>query len=188
MPSAKARGRHRDMRFFRSPESYPHGTRSRYRLGCLCEPCLDANRAYCRRRALERAKGHANPLIDAEPVKTYLQQLRTKGVTPNRIAQLANIPWVQLYRIRSGQQRLVRKLTADAVLAVTPTAHDAFALVPSYHSRQLIDGLTKEGYTRKDLAKRLRLVSGRIRLHNSHITQTRALKIRGFYRWLMGEE
>lgn len=176
------------MRFFRAPESYPHGTRSRYRLGCACDPCVEANRAYCRRRALERAKGRDNPLIDAAPVRAYLQQLAAKGVTPHRVGTLAGVRWVALYRIASGQQQHIRKQTAEAVLAVTPTAQDAFALVPSYHSRQLIDGLRSEGYRHKDLAQRLRLRSPAVQVHNPRVTVRNALKIRGFYRWIMGED
>lgn len=176
------------MRFFRALDSYPHGSRSRYRLGCRCEPCVEANNAYCRRRAIERAKGRANPLIDASQVKARLEQLEAKGVTPRRVGHLAQVRWVQLYRIKSGEQRSIRKLTAEAILAVTPTAHDAFALVPSYHTRQLIDGLRSEKLTHKDLARRLRLKSPSVQLHNPRVTVRNALKIRGFYRWIMGED
>lgn len=93
-----------------------------------------------------------------------------------------------VYRILSGQQVVVRKQAADAILAIQPTAHDAFGLVPSYHTRQLLGGLRSEDYAPEDLAKRLRLQSGRVRLHPKRITVKTALRMRGLYRFLMGED
>lgn len=176
------------MRFARALDEYPHGSRSRYRLGCRCSDCTGANTLYGRQRALARAKGQANPLIDAGEVRAWLLCLEEKGVTANRVGKLAGVSWVQLYRIKHGQQKHIRRLTAQAVLQVAPTAHDAFALVPAYHSRQLIDGLKVEGWPKHKLAERLGLKSKRFRLHNARITQKHALTIRGFYRWMLGED
>lgn len=116
--------------------SRAHGTRARYvwgpgpgqnrSLGCRCEACSEANRAYARYQAkrkrleaLGRTAGPwAAPVVDAAPARAHVLALGELGVGYKRVAELAGVSTSTLLEVRSGRRQRIRREVAEAVLAL----------------------------------------------------------------------
>lgn len=173
-------------RFYKPPQNYAHGTRARYRLGCDCVPCTAANTTYGQTRARARAAGQWNGLVDASETRAYLLKLQGMGVGLRRVSHLTGLPVSGIRALRSGQRQHLRALSAKRILELKPSLAKG-QRVNAYRTRHLLACLLNEGYTRKDLAARLGLKSPTVQLHNEQVTVRNALKIRGLFACLTGD-
>jgi len=162
----------------------PHGTRARYRrLDCRCLPCRGAQAEYL--RALKRRP----PLLDAAPARVWLNALRGHGVGITQVARLAGVNRALVANVRAGVRR---KLSAEILyrLLSVPPVYAPGRTVLSGPTKRLIRKLLKEGYTRRQIAERLGLKSGRLR-HLSKARRVRrktAARVRALYARLTAVE
>lgn len=138
-----------------------HGTLTRYKSGrCRCTPCRDANSTYARN--LRRAHAYGRPpLIDAEPVRTHIAELRAQGIGLRRIAKTAGLR-LEVIEALAGYRgptigRTCRPDTATAILAVTPThTPDGIAErrpVPAVGTRRRVQALMRVGYSAEAIGR-----------------------------------
>ena len=132
----------------------PHGTRYRYLAGCRCVPCRAANSRYECERLAARTRGEGNGLIDAAPARAHLVALSRLGIGRNTVADITGASRTTLHKIRHGQ-RLCRAALARRILAIDRGARPESALVSSTRTRQTIDTLLAEGFTKARLATEL---------------------------------
>lgn len=142
----------------------PHGHISRYKYhGCRCLTCHNGWRDYARDRSRQKAYGTWKPLVDAGPVRSHIQTLRSAGIGWIRLAELTGMSTASLKAIvcgRSGKTpvKRVRAATAEKVLAVRPepVAQCADgALVDATGTRRRIQALAAVGFTFTSLAPHL---------------------------------
>lgn len=116
------------------PAEVPHGTRTRYRKGCRCEQCTEANRAYTAYR--RRLASVVEP--DPGEVRAHLDRLVDAGLGLGRIAQLAGVTKRTVVRIQAGAVPKVD--TANRILTV-PTELANGALVDGTDTWRMVDAL-----------------------------------------------
>ena len=141
----------------------PHGHISRYKYhGCRCLTCHNGWRDYGRNRARQQAYGTWKPLVDADPVRDHIQELRDAGIGWIRLADLVGVSTASLKGIVHGRRgnppvKQVRAATAEKILAVRPDpAHVAEgALVDATGTRRRIQALAAVGFTFTSLAPHL---------------------------------
>ena len=135
-------------------------TERRYRLGCRCLPCRAAHAT--RNRRLRRT---GQPLTPAAPVRAHLVKLRGAGFGLRQLAQLSGVHRRPLQAILRGSRRKLQASTAALLLAVDTAAPRADGqLVSNWHARRCLRSLQLEGFSQAEIARRLGLRAGRLRL------------------------
>ena len=167
--AAARRGRARDAAVDRTPKpclhkrtTHAHGTYSCYVLdGCRCAPCSKANSTYERTRVRQQAYGRWDGLVDAEPAREHLQQLRAAGMGIRTIAKRLDLAESTLAKIVYGDprrgappSRRVKPSTLAAILAVTPDPADG-ACVDGTGTRRRLQALVATGWSQSRLARML---------------------------------
>lgn len=139
----------------RAPE-HPHGTRARYVSGkCRCEECRRANCEYSKARERARKAGEFNGVVDAAPAREHIRKLARAGVGYKMVAWSASLPVSIVAGIKSGRRRNARAATVRKILAVTIDCRGDKALVSAASTWRRIEKLLEEGYTKRDIARRL---------------------------------
>lgn len=104
-----------------------HGTRARYSAGCHCDECRKANRDYERARTMRKVAeecGAPAALVDADPVRKKLMQLRRHGCTEREICRITGLSRSCLNNIMRAHPRTgrpvekVRRETRDAIFGI----------------------------------------------------------------------
>lgn len=142
---------------------HQHGTYAAYGLdGCRCAPCSQAAVRYEANRRKQTAYGRWQPYVDAEPVRTHVQQLRAGGIGWKRIADAAGVSHGGMTKLLYGLEgrqpsRKVRVETAQRLLAVTASSigHAGAALVPARPTWRRIEGLVALGYPKAWIAEQI---------------------------------
>lgn len=120
----------------RRRDSWAHGSRRGYELGCRCFPCRIAENRY--QRAWAATGGVRVPVAQ---VLTHVEQLVASGWTRRAIADEANLGKSTLWHLASGRQQTVNSRTAAAIFALEPVRGpltiDARPLVEAIERRRV---------------------------------------------------
>ena len=91
--------------------SSDHGTLARYKTGCTCHPCRDANRKYVILRQLDGRPGHVAPMIAARKVRALI----ALGWSTTQIGARLGVTGRQVWRISNPQSPAFERSTHDRV-------------------------------------------------------------------------
>lgn len=127
----------------------------RYRRGCRCLACRIARQAY-RRPPSAGARIVTN---DAD-LRLVIRRLRDSGLGIRRIAALAGVHKKTIYRIIQQRTPRIRVSVADRIRQIPAGDKAPCAVVSSWRSRRLIEALLAEGYTKRDILRAWRAVTG----------------------------
>lgn len=135
-----------------------HGTLSRHKYHkCACEPCREASAAYQRSRYRRIGYGSWQPLVDAEPVRQHLLQLRSAGISINKVAEASGLYLATVTGILYGlgpnktPKKRLRPETAAKILAVQPGTVTPGIVDPT-GTRRRLQALAANGWPMKSLA------------------------------------
>lgn len=147
----------------RQPGPMPdHGDARRYRRGCTCTPCTTAATAESRKWKYLRDNGRS-AFVPAERVIRHVWRLRYAGMTDLEIRTLAKLSPPHLYQIIRTNAP-VRYSTAGRIFSIAvpetgnPSRNGAF--VPALGTIRRLQTLTAEGWSARELEKRLRTGNG----------------------------
>ena len=113
-----------------------HGTRGRYMAGCKCMLCRAANSRYSCFRAAEQRAGRGNGLVSAARARRHLSKLSAAGVGRRAVSDVTGLSHTRVVLIRTGQQKKIRRLTEQKILAVTIEAAADGAYIPAAETHQ----------------------------------------------------
>lgn len=98
------------------PETPPHGTKQRYRRGCKCELCRDAEARYERKRV--HAHNHGVRLrVDPVGARRRVEALQVMAYTQKNIAEASGLKPGNLSRMIRRDQVYIFRSTHDAIAA-----------------------------------------------------------------------
>lgn len=168
-------------------ETNPHGTRVRYMTGCRCIPCRAANSRYESERLLARKNGDWNGLVQADRARDHLKHLSRRGIGRVLVAECSGVPRSIIAAIKSGCKTTIRARTERKILGVTEDARAAKTLVCAAPVWAQINRLLREGFTRKELARRLgsRAKTPALQLRTDVITAENAMKVEKLHAQVM---
>ena len=132
-----------------------HGTPTAYKYcKCRCDTC---RRVVARRANLYRADTERNGprLVDAQPVREHLQQLRDAGMSAAQIVAAIGMARRHYHQIVTGEYTTVTRTTRDRVLATTPTTpdpRDGDPLINQRSTLRRIHALHAIGWTASNIA------------------------------------
>ena len=135
------------------------GTNSGYRLGCRGPSCTAAAREYGNERRKRQAYGRWQPWVDAEPVRTHVQQLRRNGMGVRRIVALSGVSYTVVQRLLWSVQGAeptskMRPANAAALMSVGVDLAPS-SLVPSAGARRRVEALMTLGWSQQAIAQLL---------------------------------
>lgn len=136
-------------------ERHPHGTRVRYMTGCKCMLCRAANSRYESERAAARKNGDWNGLVPADLARLHIVRLSRKGIGRRVLSDASGVARSMIADIRAKRKLRIRMRTHRAILAVDTDARGAATLVEAKPVWTQINRLLHEGFTRRELARRL---------------------------------
>lgn len=136
-------------------DRYPHGARTRYVAGCRCEACVAANRAYRAKQRAAYARGERDVTVSTDRALAHLCALSAQGVGRKAVSEASGIALCVIEDIKSGRKTRIRTSTQRRILAVTEGARMDGAHLPADQTKALIAELREEGFTARELARRL---------------------------------
>lgn len=143
---------------------WPHGTRARYVAGkCRCEPCTLANREYARDRARRVARGQGNPLVSTAAARKHVRRLQRLGIGYRAVAAAAGVRPDLVQQIRRGKRHTLKELSVALLGVTVEKARRGAQMVPAGRTRNLVATLLARGFTKKELAQRVRRKGGAAR-------------------------
>lgn len=147
------------------PQSHhEHGTRKAYVLDrCRCQPCTAANRFEAQRRRKAIAYGRWQGLVPAGAAREHVQQLRSVGISLQRIATLSGVGYGTVSKLAYGNPsspppvKRVRHDTEARLLNLRAgsVTVPAGARVEATGSRRRLQALIAAGWPLPTLAQRL---------------------------------
>lgn len=152
--------------------THTHGTHACYVLDrCRCVPCRDANTAYERDRVRQHAYGRWVGLVDAEPSRRRVQQLRDQGYGLKTIALRVRVSHGALTKLMYGidGRPPSRRVTPDVerrILAFQPTV-DALAdgaTLEACGAARRLRALVAIGWSQTKLADRVGITLANLNL------------------------
>lgn len=159
----------------------PHGDRLRYLAGCRCLPCRAANAQYERQRQQARREGEWNGIVPARAARRHILFLSRRGVGRRAIHDATDIAQSTLSAIRTGKKTHIRARTARKILDVSTAERADHAHIPATRLWRLIQRLLDEGYTKRDLARRLGYRSPALQFRKQVVTVRNAFRIQRLY-------
>ena len=162
----------------------PHGTRLRYIAGCKCFHCRRANSDYERSRKAARLAGDWNGIVPADKARAHLMSLSRRGVGKRAVQSASDVALSVLTEIRTGRKQRIRARTERKILAVTPAQVSDRALVKPGRTHQLIEQLVDEGFTKRELARRLGYASPALQFQPKRMTARNVARIERLHREL----
>ncbi len=135
--------------------AWPCGVRAKYVSGCRCDDCTKANRDYANARALALVRGQGNPLVDAGPMREYLQQLAAKGIGARAVQAACDVARTVLRDVMAGRKHRVRAETVRRVLAVDEGARADSSFVDAKPTRAALREMLRMGWRKYEIAARL---------------------------------
>ncbi|HMU15854.1 MAG TPA: hypothetical protein PKC95_00285 [Thauera aminoaromatica] len=162
----------------------PHGTRLRYIAGCKCFQCRRANSDYERSRKAARLAGDWNGFVSADRARAHLMSLSRRGVGKRAVQSASDVALSVLTEIRTGRKQRIRARTERKILAVTPAQASDRALVKPGRTHQLIEQLVEEGFTKRELARRLGYASPALHFQPKRMTARNVARVERLHRSL----
>lgn len=103
--------------------THRHGTIPAYTVcRCRCRNCADAVNAWQRDRARLRREGQWYGWVDIAPVREYIQEIHSDGMSPKAISAVSGVPLAVvcpvIYPDHAKQRSRIRRDNAEALLAV----------------------------------------------------------------------
>lgn len=157
----------------RTPKACPHGGRHKhgtpqaYNLDdCRCLPCAFADSERRTRLHREHAMGRFNRLVDAEPVRKHVNELRARGMGWKQIAREADVEASVVSRLlygsvvrgkQYGPSKRMRPEKAEKLLAVQ---FGRPAVYRSVGTARRLQALMVNGWTMRELACRIGMEPG----------------------------
>lgn len=172
-----------------------HGTITRFKRGCSCDPCRLRWNAYQRRVRKLKAYGRWQPwadLVDAEPVRRHVRALQAAGLGLDRLVELSGIGEGTLFPLLYGEPpkglgptKRMRRDRAESILAVRATM-DTLALgarIDATGTRRRLEALAALGWSSTVLAAKLGRPATAVRRTRSArlVTVKSARQIRALY-------
>jgi len=158
-----------------------HGTRARYMAGCKCLLCRAANSRYETERLRARRNGDWNGIVPASKARKQLIKLSKQQVGRRSVSEITGISDSILHLIKQGKRKNIRARTEKLILNVDHNAVSAAAIIPAGPTWKKINWLLGEGFTKKELARRLGFRSPAIQFRKDRITMKTAVKVERFY-------
>lgn len=134
---------------------HPHGSRVRYMTGCRCVPCRAANSRYESERLVARKNGDWNGLVLADRARAHLLLLSRRGIGRHLVADCSGVSQSMLAAIKSRRKTSIRARTERRILSVSEEARGAKTLVGAGPVWAQINRLLREGFSKKEIARRL---------------------------------
>lgn len=166
-----------------------HGTRACYvfgpqpgqdrSLGCRCEPCKNANRAYARDRLRAQSRPDealAPAYVSAAPARDHLRWLQERGVGLRTVADVSGVGRSSLQQIASGRRTKATPQVIERILAVKAVPRGT-SLVDAAPTWQLIDRLLAAGWTRAAIAGEIGQDGRRLQLQTDRVTAENARRV-----------
>lgn len=158
-----------------------HGTRNKYQGGCRCVRCKAANAGYVKQRLEAREAGQGNEMVSSEAARNHLLYLSKHSVGAKSVSDVTGISFWTLLRIRSGERPNIRRQNELKILAVTKSAVAAGALVSAKRTWQRINLMLKEGFTKREIARRLGYKGKSLNLSKTRVTAKTAASVERLY-------
>lgn len=158
-----------------------HGTRNKYQGGCRCVQCRAANAGYVKQRLDARNAGQGNELVPSEKAREHLFYLSKHFVGVGSVSDVTGISFWTLMKIRSGKRPNIRRQNELKILAVTKSAVAGGGLVSAKRTWQRINLMLKEGFTKKEIARRLGRKGKNLNLSKTRVTANTAARIERLY-------
>jgi hypothetical protein len=137
--------------------------------------------AKCRRRLVW------NGLVPADPVRAHLRKLSRQGVGYKTVAAAADVSKTVLADVLFHGKSRLRAQAARRVLAIDREAIADHALVPAHRTWRRLRRLLNEGFTQKELARRLGSTARVPALQFKHdqVLAKTAVRVERFYQRIM---
>ncbi len=166
-----------------------HGTRSSYVKGCHCSRCRAANNEYMKDRRRAGSQQAREVSVDASRAREYLNFLSEMGIGRPSIHKACGVNKRILWEIATGKKIRILRSTESRILFVKPNeAMSLGVFVDADVTRQQIKVLLAQGFTKSDLAARLKRFSDRLRiLEGDKVRASSALKVNRLYQLMMEE-
>ncbi len=163
-----------------------HGCRSRYVAGCRCSLCREANRSYRAHRRLALRSGHTPAVtVDASAARRHILKLSRQGVGYRSVADACDVRPSTVLAIRTKRRQRIRPETEQRILEVTAAAVADHGYVDATPTRNRIAELCEEGFTKRELARRLGYKSPSVQLRSDSVLAIHALRISRLYNQVM---
>lgn len=139
------------------------GTRTRYVIGCRCEPCTVANRVYARelgrhhRRVTHGIEQPVQRFVDATEAREHLLWLRSFGVGKRTVHKLTGIGITTLWEITRGDTLKVHPDTETKILDLWRDTRNDAMVVAAEPTWKRIAWLQQQGWSKARIARELGL-------------------------------
>ena len=166
----------------------PHGSYTRYKLGCRCEACRKGNSRYVAEREKARRAGDFNGIVPADRARDHLLALAEQGIGRRQVSIATDIPASTIAAIRTGAKPNIRARTERKVLAVTADCAADRALISAKETWGLIQAMLDAGHTKRSLAALLGYAGNppSLQLNKHLVTVKNAAKVHKLHRELGG--
>lgn len=128
-----------------------------------------------------------NGLVDAGPARAHLRALSRRGVGRRAVAAACDVSPTILEEVKLERKQLIRKRTAERILAVDVRAVADHGLVSARPTWALLERLRREGYTAAQLCRLLGFRSGGLQFRRGKVLARTALRVEKLYRELNAE-
>lgn len=128
---------------------FPHGEVKGRSRGCICDPCMNADRNRAKKGHLDRARGirfRSNEDLDKRTIAHIDDLMKTPGVTLTDIARAAGVAKTTVGRLYTLRGR-TSVPTATKILAVTRDQIDSNFHVDPTRYLKMIHGMQALGYS-----------------------------------------
>lgn len=164
------------------PQGVP--SRASYKRGCRCLECKAANATY---EAERRRRAHEEQLVDAKPAELKLFAMRAEGIGYRQAAKLTGLSESTVLDIRQGRTPFITRRTAQLILECRfSLAHGQ--VVTGWRTRRLLDSLQRDGFTKREIARRLGAHSPELQLNLKRCRVRTALRVRALHARINAED
>jgi hypothetical protein len=148
-----------------------------------------ANTEYIKTRRKTGARNECGRSVDASSSREYLNVLSEMGIGRASVHKVCGVNERSLWEIAANRKARIQRSTEDRILSIKPNdAISGGAFVDAYTARRQIKALLAKGFTKSELAERLKRFEDRLRiLEGDKVRASSALRINRLYRLLMDE-
>lgn len=126
--------------------------------------------------------------MDATPAREHLKFLTSLGVGRRAVADTIGMNESALQKIRKGQTRRIQPVNLKKILDVGVEAAADGARINPVPTRRMLRKLMKEGFTKRELARRLNRRGRLLRIASKkRVTARNAMKVQQLYDRVMAE-